>query len=224
MISQISRPFRRDFRTAIALFGAIVLAIVIAAFFPPPARAQYQGWTAFNTADEPNAYGVNITVMIPPGFELATGENPMASDTSFVFVRNEFDKGRGMYIWISASPLYMAQPEFPDSSVLKDRQGKWIDAKVERYLHSVARQITGYEKSHFHYYKKFPSVYMNARTNTLHGLTEVWAEQELRMVVYNDNFVMIGCNYTSTESDTYVTTAMMVKICRPFLHSLSFGR
>jgi hypothetical protein len=193
---------------------------VLSAVMPMPAVAQNGGWTAFRTVFEPAALGVDVTVMIPPGFDASPQALPGVLKQ---FVRVYGEEERLAYVSVLVTPTEFFPPETRPTRLFRDSQGGWIAALAEPAMEMLAKSLRGYAGSRVHYYRSYPAVDVTVRQNPANGLHATWIESDVRLVMYGDESVKLECGDISSGPGGF-HAATSAAVCRPFFDSLSFGR
>jgi hypothetical protein len=197
----------------------LLTLLALTSFWPSNASAQYRNWKGFRTVFEPAARGVDVTVMIPPGFG-AEESSPVALKQ---FVKYFPTEERLAYVAIGVIPTDNVPYENRWSRIMKDRHGNWLKDKVEQSLNNFARENIGYVGSRIHYFRSYPAVDIDIRMNPVDDLYWGWADLDVRFLFFDDDVIKLECGDISAAPGSYHAGTSR-EICRPFFDSLTFGK
>jgi hypothetical protein len=177
------------------------------------ALAQTPSWRNYSTQGEPNAYGTNITVKIPPDFEENKSPDKLITKE---FIR----KNVNSYRENSLTYLQVSFVKFNNvTKMYKTAEGDFKKNLVETMMSNAAISLEGMKHYNLLWYENYPAydAYIEQSQNKPYV---VYKEISMRTVLYDNIMVKLECGDFSQNKEFVQHEKNIDSICKPFFDSL----
>jgi hypothetical protein len=182
------------------------------------AYALTSNWNDYSSYGERLAYGINISVKVPPDFNVVEETLPIMLKEF-----NRLNKMNGKITSVSYLNVVMLPPgPHSLSDMFKTTNGEWIYSLINKLLIDIAKKTIGVTNYNLINFKDHPAIDISAKP---YQLTPVIRYQEvnIRLIVTDKLIIRLECGDVATDKKLIMHDKNINSICYPYFNSLAFN-